>query len=96
MLDDDIFLRKCFSQSLLENVEVFKTVGERAALISCIAMWLYAFCVPIPILSKCGALYSFITVRSFHNLLTNKRKSTPHFLFYIINRVGVERYGLYK
>ena len=31
--------------------------GERIALISCIAMWLYAFCVPTPILSKCGALY---------------------------------------
>ena len=44
-------------------------------------MWLYAFCVSIPILSKCGALYSFITVRSFHNLLTNKRESSPHFLF---------------
>ena len=35
-------------------------------------MWLYAFSVPIPILSKCGALYSFITVRSFHNLLVDK------------------------
>ena len=44
-------------------------------------MWLYAFSVPIPILSKCGALYRLFSYRSFHNLLLNKRKSTPHFLF---------------
>ena len=44
-------------------------------------MWLYAFSVPIPILSKCGALYRLFLLRSYHNLQIDKRESSPHFLF---------------
>ena len=35
-------------------------------------------------------IVAFILVRSFHNLLTDKRKPTPHFLFIIITAIGVE------
>ena len=40
------------------------------------------------ILFKCGALYRLFSQGYFHNLLTNKRESSPHFLFIITNRIG--------
>ena len=52
--------RKCFSQSLIENVEVFKTVGQRTTPISCIVMCDYAFLGIYPILFKCGVLYRLL------------------------------------
>ena len=72
---------KVFSQSLIENVEVFKTVGQRATPISCIyaiGMFHAEYCY-----IQVWGIVSFITVRSFHNLRLDKRKSSPHFLFII-------------
>ena len=51
---------KVFSQSLIENVEVFKTVGQRTTPISCIVMCDYAFLGIYPILFKCGVLYRLL------------------------------------
>ena len=72
-----------FSQSLLENVEVFKREGKRIALISCICMGVLAFLCQRLTHYRCGALYRLFSQRYFHNLLTNKRESTPHFSLYI-------------
>ena len=54
--------------------------GKRTTPISCI----YAIGVSTPILIayyRCGVLYRLFLHRSFHNLLTDKRNSTPHFLY---------------
>ena len=67
---------------LCENVEVFKAIGQTNSthfLYSYVAM--HGLCI-YPILFKCGALYRLLSLRSFHNLHIDKRKSTPHFLFY--------------
>lgn len=51
---------KVFSQSLQENVVVFKAIGQRTAPISCI----YAIGVPTSILIayyRCGALYRLLS-----------------------------------
>ena len=39
-------------------------------------------------LYRCGALYRLFLHRSFHNLLRNKRESSPHFLFILTHRTG--------
>ena len=57
MREADIFNESVFALSLSENVEVFLTTGQRTALISCVAMWLYTFVCILPILSKCGVSY---------------------------------------
>ena len=80
---------KVFSQSLLENVEVFKAEGctnSTHSLYSYVAV--HSPCIYL-ILFKCGALYRLFQLRSFHNLLTNKREATPHFLFFINRHFGV-------
>ena len=74
-----------FSQSLIENVEVFKTEGQTSSIhFLCSYAAMHALCI-YPILSKCGALYRLSQFRSFHNLRLSKRKLTPHFLF--VNRL---------
>ena len=60
------------------------------ALISCIAMWLCTLCVYIPHTIQVWGIVAFILVRSFHNLLVDKRKSTPHFLFIYISILGLD------
>ncbi len=89
------FLKVFFAFVLVRKCGSFQERGQRTALISCVVVWLCTILVcRYPILFKCGALYRLFSQRSFHNLLTNKRKSTPHFLFYNNRTYGVG--GQYK
>ena len=76
-----ILVESVFALSLSENVEVFLTTGQRTALISCVAMWLYTFGVCTSYYSSVGYRVVYSYIRSFHNLHLDKRKSAPHFLF---------------
>ena len=72
---------KVFSQSLIENVEVFKTVGQTNSTHFLYSYVAVRFLRTYPHTIQVWGIVSFITVRSFHNLRLNKRESTPHFLF---------------
>ena len=51
---------KVFSQSRIENLTVFNAIGQRTALISCVAMCGYVPLCIYPILFRCGALYRLL------------------------------------
>ena len=52
---------KVFSQSLLENVEVFRSKGIRTALTPCIAMWLCTLCAYTSYCSSVGHCIVYFT-----------------------------------
>ena len=56
---------KVFSQSLLENVEVFKREDKRIALISCICMGVLVHSVPMPHALQVWGIVSFILSKVF-------------------------------
>ena len=76
------YLMKVFSQSLIENVEVFiskRTTNSTHFLYSYVAV---RFLRTYPILSKCGVSYRLFLLGSFHNLRLDKRNQLHTFCFY--------------
>lgn len=76
-----LHILKVFSHCPYVKMWKFSEVKDgRTALIPCI----YATGVPTPIVyhTQVWGIVSFILLRVFHNLHIDKRKTTPHFLFY--------------
>ena len=78
---DSRHIESVFAVLLRESDSFQKQKDIRTTPISCIVMCDYAFLGIYLILFKCGALYRLFLHRSFHNLLVDRRKSSPHFLF---------------
>ena len=89
----DIFT-KVFFAVLNRKCGSFHKRGQRTALISCVAMWLCTVCAYTHTIQVWG-IVSFILLRSFHNLLFNKREinSTLSLFIYptILELYGFER-----
>ena len=79
----DIFWWKCFAFILSGKSDSFQETGITTTLIACMVIY------RSDIYDKCGVLFPFIRFGFCQNLPLNKR-TTPHFLFCFIRRIGVE------
>ena len=63
-----------------------KAKGQRTTLISCLDCGRSAYLLyfDAPYLFECGVSCRLFLLGSFHNLRLDKRKSTPHFLVFIL------------
>ncbi len=74
-----------FGTSLLENLTVFhKQEDRRTALILVGILGTLGVSVEYPA-TGCGVLHRLFLLGFCQNLLTDRRDSTPHFLFFIYN-----------